>query len=57
MKKLTPQEAIDEFEREFEEEMKLRREIHRQTMDGLVRPMIEQGLVDLEVEEDGTEER
>jgi len=47
----TPAQVMAEMEREFEEEMRVRREIHEQTMEGLVRPMLEQGLVDLD--EDG----
>jgi len=48
----TPAQVIAAMEAEFEEEMRVRREIHNQTMEGLVRPMLEAGLVDLDEDDD-----
>lgn len=54
-KKMTASSAIKQINDDFDQDEKLRREIHEATMEGLVEPLIQQGLVD-DVEPDFTRE-
>lgn len=48
MAKLTPEQVVRAFKRNAVAESKERLNVALDTIDGLVKPMLEQGLVDLE---------